>query len=185
MVRISVLGTLTAQVAGATVGLGGPRQRGVLARLLVARGAVVPVDRLIDDLWQGRPPAKAAASLQAYVSNLRRLLEPERGPREPARLLVSRAPGYALAVPASGVDAWDFEQRLRDARDLRPFAEQAAERLGHPVSRLFDEALALWRGTAFAEFADEPWAAAEITRLGELRLAARESAVVAALDEGR
>ncbi|MEV6206629.1 BTAD domain-containing putative transcriptional regulator [Kitasatospora sp. NPDC051914] len=185
MVRISVLGTLTAQVAGAGIGLGGPRQRGVLARLLVARGAVVPVDRLIDDLWQGRPPAKAAVSLQAYVSNLRRILEPERGPREPARLLLSRAPGYALALPASGVDAWDFEVRLRDARGLQPFAERAAKDLGHPVSRLFDEALALWRGSAFAEFADEPWAAAEIARLGELRVAAQESAVVAALEEGR
>ncbi|MEV8094696.1 BTAD domain-containing putative transcriptional regulator [Kitasatospora sp. NPDC085879] len=179
MVRISVLGALTAQVAGATVGLGGPRQRGVLARLLVARGAVVPADRLIDDLWQGRPPAKAAASLQAYVSNLRRLLEPERGPREPASLLVSRAPGYALAAPAAAVDAWEFEQRLRRVREL------PAEAGGPPLSRRFEEALALWRGGAYAEFADEPWAAAEVVRLDELRLAARESAVAAALDEGR
>ncbi|MFC6594895.1 BTAD domain-containing putative transcriptional regulator [Kitasatospora paranensis] len=181
MVRITVLGGLSAQVAGVPVGLGGPRQRGVLARLLVARGAVVPVDRLIDDLWSGRPPAKAAASVQAYVSNLRRLLEPSRGPREPARLLVSRAPGYALELPGTAVDAWDFELRLGGARA----AAGAAAHPGRPAAGPVDAALALWQGPAYAEFADEPWAAAEIIRLDELHRAARESAVAAAIGEGR
>ncbi|MET9611535.1 BTAD domain-containing putative transcriptional regulator [Kitasatospora indigofera] len=176
MVRIKVLGSLAAEAGGDRVGLGGPRQRGVLAQLLAARGEVVPVDRIIEDLWQGRPPAKAAASVQAYVSNLRRLLEPRRGPREPARLLVSEPPGYALRLPAGSVDAWRFGQLLDEAR-----AEPgSAAALG-----LLDEALALWRGAAYAEFADEPWAVAESARLTELRLAAREQRAALAVRLGR
>ncbi|MFE2914761.1 BTAD domain-containing putative transcriptional regulator [Kitasatospora indigofera] len=176
MVRIKVLGSLAAEAGGDRVGLGGPRQRGVLAQLLAARGEVVPVDRIIEDLWQGRPPAKAAASVQAYVSNLRRLLEPRRGPREPARLLVSEPPGYALRLPVASVDAWRFGQLLDEAR-----AEPGpAAALG-----LLDEALALWRGAAYAEFADEPWAVAESARLTELRLAAREQRAALAVRLGR
>ncbi|GHH63116.1 hypothetical protein GCM10018781_12040 [Kitasatospora indigofera] len=171
-----MLGSLAAEAGGDRVGLGGPRQRGVLAQLLAARGEVVPVDRIIEDLWQGRPPAKAAASVQAYVSNLRRLLEPRRGPREPARLLVSEPPGYALRLPAGSVDAWRFGQLLDEAR-----AEPgSAAALG-----LLDEALALWRGAAYAEFADEPWAVAESARLTELRLAAREQRAALAVRLGR
>ncbi|WP_329499522.1 BTAD domain-containing putative transcriptional regulator [Kitasatospora herbaricolor] len=176
MVRIKVLGSLAAEAGGDRVGLGGPRQRGVLAQLLAARGEVVPVDRIIEDLWQGRPPAKAAASVQAYVSNLRRLLEPRRGPREPARLLVSEPPGYALRLPSEAVDAWRFGQLVDTARaEPGPAAALA----------LLDEALALWRGAAYAEFADEPWAVGESARLTELRLAAREQRAALALRLGR
>ncbi|MFI1521309.1 BTAD domain-containing putative transcriptional regulator [Kitasatospora cineracea] len=170
MVRITVLGTLTAQVAGAAARLGGPRQRGVLAHLLVARGTAVPAGRLIDDLWDGRPPAKAAASLQAYVSNLRRLLEPGRGPRQEARLLVSEAGGYALR--GIRTDAGDFEDLLA-----------AAARTGG--AEPLRQALALWQGPAYHEFADRPWAAPEAARLEELRTTARESAVEADLAAGR
>ncbi|MBB4945724.1 DNA-binding SARP family transcriptional activator [Kitasatospora gansuensis] len=171
-VRIRVLGALAAEVNGVRVSLGGPRQRGVLGQLLVADGAVVAADRLVDGLWGGRPPAKAAASLQAYISNLRRVLEPERGPREPARVLVSEAPGYALRLPATGaLDARDFERLVARARKLR--------RPG-PVR----EALELWDGEAYAEFADQPWALREVARLNELRLGARELAVVLTVDQG-
>ncbi|MFJ8440440.1 BTAD domain-containing putative transcriptional regulator [Kitasatospora griseola] len=163
MVRITVLGALTAQVAGDAVRLGGPRQRAVLARLLVARGAAVSAERLIDDLWDGDPPAKAAVSLQAYVSNLRRLLEPARGPRQESRLLVSFGRGYALREV--DVDAAEFET-LTTA--------------GEP-----GRALALWQGAAYGEFTDRPWAVAEAARLEELRTGARESATARALGEGR
>ncbi|RKE22483.1 BTAD domain-containing putative transcriptional regulator [Streptomyces sp. TLI_171] len=170
MVRITVLGALTAQVAGAATRLGGPRQRGVLAQLLVAHGAAVPADRLIDHLWDGRPPAKAAVSLQAYVSNLRRLLEPERGPRQAARLLVSEAGGYALRDVRT--DAEEFEGLLAAAG-------------GPGASEVLRRALALWRGDAYGEFADRAWAAAEIARLDGLRTAARELTVEWDLSEGR
>ncbi|MEO3795554.1 BTAD domain-containing putative transcriptional regulator [Nonomuraea sp. B10E15] len=175
MVFIRVLGSFGAEVNGESVPLGGPRQRGVLALLVAARGQVVPVDRMIEDLWRGEPPSRALASLQAYVSNLRRLLEPGRPPRTPARLLVSAAPGYALRLPPESVDAWRFEDLLGEART---FAEPRATR-----ARLA-EALGLWQGPAFAEVADEPWAAAETARLNELRLVARELHVAAGLRAG-
>ncbi|WP_254205966.1 BTAD domain-containing putative transcriptional regulator [Nocardia alni] len=173
MVLIRVLGSFAAEAGGAPVPLGGPRQRGVLALLVAARGQVVPVDRMVEDLWRGEPPSRALTSLQAYVSNLRRLLEPGRPPRTPARLLVSAAPGYALRLPPDAVDAWRFEGLLAEAR-TDP---------GNARARL-DEALALWRGPAFAEVADEPWAAAETARLNELHLVARELHIAAGLRLG-
>ncbi|MFI7422986.1 BTAD domain-containing putative transcriptional regulator [Nonomuraea sp. NPDC049684] len=175
MVFIRVLGALAAEVGGEPVPLGGPRQRGVLALLVAARGQVVPVDRMIEDLWRGEPPARALLSLQAYVSNLRRLLEPGRPPRAPARLLVSAAPGYALRLPSEAVDAWRFEGLLGQARaDVDVRAARA----------LLGEALGLWQGPAFAEVADEPWVAAETARLNELRSVAAELHVAAGLRVG-
>jgi DNA-binding SARP family transcriptional activator len=175
MVLIRVLGSFAAEADGEPVSLGGPRQRGVLALLVAARGQVVPVDRMVEDLWRGEPPSRALASLQAYVSNLRRLLEPGRPPRTPARLLVSASPGYALRLPPGAVDAWRFEELLDEARSLAD-PRDARARLG--------EALALWRGPAFAEVADEPWAAVETARLNELRLVARELHIAARLRLG-
>src|ERR1700733_9887676 len=175
MVLIRVLGSFVAEVGGVPVPLGGPRQRGVLALLVAARGQVVSVDRMVEDLWRGDPPSRALASLQAYVSNLRRLLEPGRPPRTPARLLVSASPGYALRLPPGAVDAWRFEELLDEARALADPRDARAR---------LDEALALWRGPAFAEVADEPWAAAETARLNELRLVARELHITAGLRLG-
>ncbi|MEV4097552.1 BTAD domain-containing putative transcriptional regulator [Streptosporangium saharense] len=175
MVFIRVLGSFAAEVNGETVHLGGPRQRGVLALLVAARGQVVPVDRMIEDLWREEAPARALLSLQAYVSNLRRLLEPGRPPRTPARLLVSASPGYALRLPPESVDAWRFEDLLAQSRTVTdPHAAQV--RLA--------EALGLWQGPAFAEAADEPWAATETARLNELRLVATELHVAAGLRTG-
>ncbi|MGJ6964797.1 ATP-binding protein [Streptosporangium sp. G11] len=177
MVLIRVLGSFAAETGGVAVPLGGPRQRGVLALLVAARGQVVSVDRLIDDLWRGEPPARAVTSLQAYVSNLRRLLEPGRPPRAPARLLVSAPPGYALRLPPEAVDAWRFEDLLSEARAVTADDPVAAR-------ALLAEALGLWRGPAFAEVADEPWATDETARLGELRLAAQELHVATGLYAG-
>ncbi|MFC9892566.1 BTAD domain-containing putative transcriptional regulator [Nocardia sp. NPDC127579] len=175
MIFVRVLGSFSAEADGESIPLGGPRQRGVLALLLAARGQVVPVDRMIEDLWQGEPPSRALASLQAYVSNLRRLLEPGRPPRAPARILVSTAPGYAVRLPRTAVDAWRFEELLEEARD------QADPRVARA---LLTEALTLWRGPAFAEVADEPWVAAETARLDELRQVARELRIAAGLRLG-
>ena len=91
-----VLGPLEVHRDGLIVDVGGARQRAVLSRLLIARREVVGVDRLIDDLWNGEPTPSALGVLQAYVSHLRRALEPDRLPRTPATVLVSRTPGYAL-----------------------------------------------------------------------------------------
>ncbi|MER5777333.1 BTAD domain-containing putative transcriptional regulator [Streptomyces sp. NPDC002039] len=174
MLCVQVLGPLGAAVDGTPVHLGSPRQRAVLALLMVHRGTVVPVDTLIDRLWCGRPPQKAAASLHAYVSNLRRVLEPGRAPRTPSGVLVSAPPGYALRLPQEAVDAWRFEAAVRRARTASPAQAR----------RLLDEALGWWHGAAYGEWADEEWAHAEASRLGELRVVARELAVEAALGAG-
>ncbi|WP_062348026.1 BTAD domain-containing putative transcriptional regulator [Herbidospora yilanensis] len=166
-VRVRVLGPLQADVDGRSVLLGGPRQRAVLALLVASRGDVVSVDRMIEDLWRGEPPAKAIASLQSYVANLRRLLEPGRPPRAPASVLVSAAPGYAVRLDADAVDAWRFERSAAEARDLSARDPAAAR-------TLLSDALGVWQGAAFAEFADEDWAVAEAARLTEVRLVAQE-----------
>lgn len=176
MVEIRVLGPVEADVDGDVVPLGGPRQRAVLARLVCARGEAVSVDRLIDDLWGAEPPVQAITSLQAYVSNLRRLLEPGRPPRAPARILVTAPPGYAVALPAGALDAWRFERLVAEA--FAPTDDVAGAR-----ARLV-AALSLWRGAAFGEFTDEPWAAADVARLDELRLQAEEALVGLTLRAG-
>ncbi|MEU4690437.1 BTAD domain-containing putative transcriptional regulator [Actinoplanes sp. NPDC023714] len=163
--RLRVLGPIGAEYRTTPVDLGGPLQRAVLAMLLAARGTVVSADRLMEQLWHGRPPPRATASLQTYISNLRRLLEPDRRPRTPSTTLVTVAPGYAIRVADADVDAWRFEHLVRAARKEQP--ETAAT--------LLEEALGLWRGPAYGEFADEDWAQAEVSRLDELHLLARES----------
>lgn len=168
-----VLGPFEVRDGEVAVGLGGPRQRAVLARLAINPGAVVSTDTLIDDLYQGTPPATALASLHVYVSNLRRAIEPARAPRTPPRLLVARRPGYLLDT--ADVDALRFATLVADA-EHRP-SEQALARL--------DEALELWRGTPYNEFAGELWAVTEVNRLCELRLVAIERRAEAQLDLGR
>ncbi|MER5942318.1 BTAD domain-containing putative transcriptional regulator [Streptomyces sp. NPDC001928] len=159
-----VLGPVTAwDPDGHTIALKGPRHRSVLARLIVARGRVVPVSRLVDDLWTD-PPADPVGALRTFVAALRRALEPDRQPRTPARLLVTEGPGYALRAPADAVDAWRFEAAVADVAALSP--KETTVRL--------DEALGWWRGPAYAEFAEQPWARADSRRLAELRLHAVE-----------
>ncbi|WP_199747799.1 BTAD domain-containing putative transcriptional regulator, partial [Actinomadura sp. WAC 06369] len=172
-VRFGVLGPVAAwDDAGDAVGLRGPRHRAVLARLIVARRRVVPVGVLVDDLWDD-PPPDAVGAVRTFVAALRRALEPDRPPRAPARLLVTEGPGYALR--AEDVDAWRLERTVGEAS-----AAPAGERIG-----LLDAALGLWRGPAYADFADEDWARAERGRLTELRLQAVERRAEALLEAGR
>jgi len=165
-------------VEGRRVDLGAPRQRAVLAVLLIHLNEVVSIDRLIDELWGDTPPGAATTSLQAYVSNLRRVLEPERAPRTSATVLVTEAPGYVLRVAPEQVDAIRFERLAADGhRDLA-----AGE--GTSALSTLDEALGLWRGDALADFSYEAFAVAEISRLHELRAAAEEDRVEALLMVG-
>ncbi|WP_431909716.1 BTAD domain-containing putative transcriptional regulator [Nonomuraea jabiensis] len=173
MLTFTALGPFQAWADGVPLDLGGQRQRAVLARLLVAGGRAVPVNTLIDELWPGAPPAQALSTIQGYVSRLRRALEPDRAPREEARVLVSAPPGYALRAAAEQVDAWRFEALVKSEGD--PGRVWAA----------MDTALGLWRGPALAEFGELSWAATEAGRLEELRLIAVERRAGAGLALGR
>ncbi|BCY08358.1 BTAD domain-containing putative transcriptional regulator [Actinoplanes sp. L3-i22] len=169
LIRFGVLGPVTAEDAdGRPIPLKGPMHRAVLGRLLVARGRVVPVTDLVDDLWVS-PPAKAIATVRTFVAALRRAVEPDRPPRAPARLLVSRGSGYALAATPDQVDAWRFEQVVGATATLAAL----------------DRALGWWRGPAYADFPDAAWPRAERSRLTELRLRAVELRAETLLDLGR
>lgn len=172
-----MLGPLEAEIDGQVVELGSRLQRAVLALLLTERGRAVSVDRMIDQLWQGEAPPRAIASLQSYISNLRRLLEPGRPQRTPSTILISAPPGYAIRLPAEAVDAWEFERCLGAARDGAGHDPQAAR-------QSLEEGLALFRGEPYAEFADEEWASPEASRLAELHAQAREQWAQVALRTG-
>lgn len=172
--QFGVLGPLTAAYAdGEPVGLRGPRHRSVLARLLAARGRVVPLAMLVEDLWEDPPPG-AVGAIRTFVGELRRALEPSRPPRAPARLLVTEGLGYALRAAPETVDALRFERAVESASSLTP--DKALPAL--------DEALNWWRGPAYADFLDADWSRAERTRLTQSRLLAVERQAAARLDLG-
>jgi DNA-binding SARP family transcriptional activator len=178
MVQFRLLGPLEAQDGERGVELGRPKQRVLLAVLLVHANDVVSVDRLIEELWGEEPPPQAAASVQTYVSNLRRALEPGRPARAPSRVLVSQPPGYRLVVGTGDLDAARFAALATEGHRLLQAHRPAA------AGRVLREGLALWRGPALAEVADEAFAQAERNRLEELRVAAVEDRLAADLDLG-
>ncbi|TMQ99863.1 AfsR/SARP family transcriptional regulator [Actinomadura soli] len=162
--RFGLLGPLAVWTDdGGLVPVPGLKVRALLADLLVNEGRPVPADRLIDDLWGDALPGNPMGSLSAKVSQLRRVLEDA----EPgARALVeSRPAGYLLGAGAERVDALRFQDLVDRARQAGEPKERAA---------LLAEALGLWRGPAFADFADEPFTRAASARLEELRLTALE-----------
>ncbi|MEU8581272.1 BTAD domain-containing putative transcriptional regulator [Streptomyces abikoensis] len=177
MITLKVLGPFRVEVDGRSVDAGGRLARMVLVQLLLARGAVVPTERIVERLWPTRVPSSAQASLHAYIARLRRVLEPGRAPRTPARLLVSAPYGYALAVQQDAVDAWAFEDRVA--------ASSAAELPAWAAVEGLAAALATWGGQPYAEFSDEPWTAGERARLEEVRRAARERLTAARLGCGQ
>jgi WD40 repeat protein/DNA-binding SARP family transcriptional activator len=165
-----LLGPLEALDGGNPIPLGGPKQRTVLAHLLLRPEHLVPADRLIDEVWGEEPPTTARNALQTYVSHLRKALGRDR--------LEGRSRGYVLHVEPSEVDAFRFEALVERGRRLAPTDAAAAV-------RLYGEALALWRAPALDDLADQPSLRPEITRLEELRMAATEERVDAELDLGR
>src|SRR5690348_11532045 len=175
----AVLGAFGVKRDGQEVDLGPRLQRTLLAILVVEAGHVVPVDRLLDLLWRDEPPAAAIASVQAYVSQLRRVLEPSRAPRAPARVLVTQDPGYVLRVADSQVDAFRFQALARQAHD-----DLAAGRPVAAATRL-EDAFALWQGDPLAEFAGESWAMPAVARLTEAHDLAAEDRIDTWLALGR
>ncbi|HET6560601.1 MAG TPA: BTAD domain-containing putative transcriptional regulator [Marmoricola sp.] len=186
--EIAVLGPVEVRLDGAAVDLGTPKQRALVAALSLSHGRPVSVDAIIELLWEDSPPRGVTATLQAYVSGLRKVLEPHRERRAPAMVLVTVAPGYALRLPPAASDASRFEQvvtsehRLLTMPLLGP-SPLSASVLHRSVERL-DAALGLWRGEPYAELEDAPSAVAERAHLEELRLVALEDRAVARLALG-
>jgi DNA-binding SARP family transcriptional activator len=166
-VEFRVLGPLELRLRGEAVPLRGSKLRLLLADLLVTPGQVVAVDRLIEDLWAEGAPKGARHALETHVSKLRTAIGD-------AALVAARPPGYVLDVDPGSIDAVRFERLLAEARD----AQQADP--ARAAARA-TEALALWRGDAFADFAYEAFAQAEIARLEELQLEAEEERIDAEL----
>ena len=171
--KFCVLGPLEGYVDGRSVPVGGGRQRALLGMLLIHAGEIVSRGRLIEELWDGSPPSSGSQSLDVYVSRLRKAFR-DAGADE---VLITRAPGYLLNAEET------------DARRFEALAAEGREALGagdpERAVRLLGEALALWRGRAYVELADEHWARPESERLEELRLQAIEDRMDAELALGR
>jgi DNA-binding SARP family transcriptional activator len=148
--------------------LGGQKQRSVLALLLLEAPRPVSTDRLIDALWGEQPPRTAATSLQNFVSQLRKTFG--------ADVVVTKPPGYALAIRPEQVDLERFRRLAAEARAAAE-PQQRAEKLR--------SALGLWRGPPLADVGFEAFVQPEIIRLEEERLAALEERVDADLEAGR
>ncbi|SNS84595.1 AAA ATPase domain-containing protein [Geodermatophilus saharensis] len=172
-----MLGHLELRRDGVPVPIGARLQRAALTVLTVEAGRLVPVDRLADLLWNGAPPPKVAASVHTTIALLRRTLDPGRAPRSSGSVLLSAPPGYRLAREAVQIDADVFERLLVEAGSV-------AGRDDARAVALLDDALALWRGPALAEFADEPFARAAVDRWEGLRLGAVEQRAAALLGLG-
>ncbi|WP_204047099.1 BTAD domain-containing putative transcriptional regulator [Microbispora siamensis] len=163
---------------GRVIDLGPRKQRAVLAVLALEPGRIVSLDRLIDELWADEPPSSATATLQSYVSNLRKVLEPGRRPRTPPAVLLTREPGYLLSVAPGQVDLARFVSCVEDGRRALARREYAE------VLTLTDRALETWRGEPLAEFAAYEFAQPAIARLAELRAVAVEDRFEARLAVG-
>jgi peptide/nickel transport system substrate-binding protein len=165
--EIRLLGLVGLRLDGDDVALGAAKQRAVLAMLALHANERVSADRLAEGLWGEQPPPSAAKMVQIYVSRLRKLL----GGGEAE--ILTRGRGYELRIPADCVDAVRFERLV-----------ESASRNGGDANGAVREALSLWRGPPLDDVADEPFAAAEIRRLEELWLRARELAIDEALAAG-
>jgi len=171
MLELGLLGPVRAVRAGRELPLGGPRQRAVLALLLVEAGQVVPTGRLIEELWRGGPPPGAATTLRSYISRLRALLTPDAA-------LVARGGGYVLTLGRGRLDAVEFERLAGAGRAALAAGEAAA------AANRFREALGLWRGQALADVGEVERLTLEAARLEELRLAVLEGRLEADLALG-
>jgi DNA-binding SARP family transcriptional activator len=165
-----ILGPLEAMADAGPVKLAGGKQNALLALLLLHADRVVPMDRLVDDLWGEHVPKSAQKMVQVFVSQLRKQL--------PDGVLRTRAPGYQVALDGHTLDLREFEQLSTRGRQALRHG-----RVGEAAATL-REALALWRGSALAEF-QEPFAEAEGPRLAEQQLACLEDRIEADLALGR
>jgi DNA-binding SARP family transcriptional activator/tetratricopeptide (TPR) repeat protein len=174
--EIRVLGPVEVSWGGKVIDVGGLKARALLARLLIDRNLVVSVDRLLDSLWPDRPGEGAEIALRSTISRLRKRLR-DAGALDD--IIVTKAPGYVLDAAAEATDVYRFERMVTDGR------RQLARHRPLVAVRLLREAAELWRGAAYSEVRDEPFARAEARRLDELLLTASEIRLDAEMTMGR
>jgi DNA-binding SARP family transcriptional activator len=174
-VEYRILGSLQVLADGTVADLGPPKQRAVLAILILHANEIVPTDRLIDLVWTETPPRTAAHSIQIYISELRKTIEPLAA----GSVIATRPPGYVLEADPESIDAGRFTQLVADGLRRRSDGDTAA------AVRVLRSALDLWHGPALADFVYEEFAQAHVRRLSEVRLAALEELASAELDLGR
>jgi DNA-binding SARP family transcriptional activator len=170
--EIRILGPLELTLGGRVISLGGPRERAILAIMLLNIGEVVSVERLIDGVWGEARPSSAKHMVHEYLSRLRTALA-EVAP------IATRPPGYMLESAGAALDVRQFAQLTRMAR-----AEAGAEHYAEAL-RSYDKALALWRGDAFADIALEGQAQIAAARLDQERRLVGEVRIDCALALGQ
>jgi SARP family transcriptional regulator, regulator of embCAB operon len=175
-VQFGVLGPLQMSVGDALVPLGTPKQRAVLAVLIVNANRPVDIDVLIGAAWNQRPPAGARATLHAYISNLRRLMSSAGVDRA---LLASAPPGYRLAI---GQHQYDLG-RFRAEKDAGLHAAAAGE--FEQASRQMSDALAQWRGPFLEDLRDFQFVETLATAFDEEKVVAHTAHVEAEIACGR
>ncbi|MBB2745398.1 UNVERIFIED_ORG: DNA-binding SARP family transcriptional activator/tetratricopeptide (TPR) repeat protein [Microbispora rosea subsp. rosea] len=176
--RFAVLGPVLAWRDGVELDLGTPLQRSILAMLLLREGHAVTPDEMIDAVWGGDAPPRALGALRTYVSRLRTVLEPDRSPRTPPRLLTSVGRGYALRLDPARFDLAVFERECAAAE-----SDRRTGRAGEAARRLRG-ALRLWAGEPLAG-AVGPYAEHQRDRLAERRMSAVETLMELDLELGR
>ena len=175
MVQFHALGGVAVTDDGREINVGGPRQRRLLAMLLIHRNSVVSVDRLADAVFAGEPTAAASTTMRSYIARIRKVVSADgSGPT-----VVTQAPGYVLRVPDEAFDVARFERGLTEGRSLLSRGEAA------DAAATLRSALSLWNGDPYAEFDDEDWVRPEAQRLAELRRVAAELRFEAELAAGR
>jgi DNA-binding SARP family transcriptional activator len=172
LLEFRILGPLEVIGERGLISLAGPRQRATLAILLLNANRVVSVDQLADQLYAGAPPVTAVTQVQRQVSELRKLLGS-------ASVIETLPPGYLIRLSSDQLDVQGFERRIAEGRQALAHGEARS------ASRLFQEALALWRGAPLADLAYEPFAQIAIARLEELRVVALEHRIEADLRLGQ
>jgi SARP family transcriptional regulator, regulator of embCAB operon len=175
----NILGPLEIVNGHAPIVIDSAKRRGLLCALISHANDVVSLDNLIEWIWQGPVPPQATAIVQAHISRLRRILEPERAPWGASELIQRRAPGYLLRADPEQIDAMRFQRHVAEGR--------AALEAGDPrrAASILAAGLRLWRGRPLADVAAHTVAQGAITRLDGLRLSATIMRIEADLELGR
>lgn len=180
--RFGILGPLLASEGDKSYVPTAPKQRQLMALLLMNANQVVPTAACIEEIWESRPPASALSTLQTYVLQLRRILGRAPSIRSAGtakQILSTHANGYLLVA---SLDDFDLHRFSNTARQARLAAGRQHDRA---ASALFAEALTIWRGPALADVKAGPLLRARLSGIEESRLTVQEERIEADLRLGR